>query len=66
MANSRHQAANALHGLARDDRVDVPAGPVLLVDAVTRSGWTLTVAAALLAEAGAGPVLPLALSTARG
>jgi ATP-dependent DNA helicase RecQ len=37
----------------------VPPGPVLLVDDVARSTWTLTVAAALLRDAGAGPVLPL-------
>ena len=39
----------------------VPAGPLLLVDARCRSGWTLTVAAALLREAGATAVLPLVL-----
>ena len=33
--------------------VDVPAGPLLLVDARYRSGWSMTVAAALLREAGA-------------
>jgi len=36
-------------------------GPVLLVDDRIRSRWTTTVAAALLAEAGATSVLPLAL-----
>lgn len=40
---------------------DVPAGPVLLIDARYRSGWTMTVAAALLREAGASAVLPLVL-----
>jgi ATP-dependent DNA helicase RecQ len=40
---------------------------VLLVDDVVDSGWTLTVLAALLRQAGSGPVLPLALaSTAVG
>ena len=39
--------------------VAIPSGPVLLVDDTTRTGWTLTVAAALLAEAGAGAVWPL-------
>ena len=39
----------------------VPAGPVLLVDDVSASGWTLTVAAAALREAGTGEVLPLVL-----
>ena len=36
-------------------------GPVLLVDDVIRSRWTVTVAGALLADAGATGVLPLAL-----
>jgi ATP-dependent DNA helicase RecQ len=59
MANSTHQAANVLASL----RVcaPVPTGPVLLLDDEVRSGWTLTVAADLLREAGAPRVLPLAL-----
>ncbi len=36
-------------------------GPVLLVDDVIRTRWTVTVASALLVEAGAGAVLPLAV-----
>jgi ATP-dependent DNA helicase RecQ len=36
-------------------------GPVLLVDDTIRTRWTLTVAAALLADAGATSVLPLAI-----
>ncbi|WP_342593304.1 RecQ family ATP-dependent DNA helicase [Ramlibacter agri] len=40
---------------------EVPAGPLLLVDASYRSGWAMTVAAALLREAGAAAVLPLVL-----
>ncbi len=52
-------ATNALTRLAVPD--PVPAGPVLLLDDTTRTGWTLTVAAALLREAGAGPVYPLVL-----
>ena len=39
----------------------VPAGPVLLLDDTTRSGFSLTTAACLLREAGAGPVYPLVL-----
>jgi ATP-dependent DNA helicase RecQ len=39
--------------------VDVPPGPVLLVDDVLRTGWTVTVAASRLVEAGAEVVLPL-------
>jgi ATP-dependent DNA helicase RecQ len=37
-------------------------GPVLLVDDVINSGWTVTVAARLLRRAGATGVLPLALA----
>ena len=39
----------------------VPAVPVLLVDDVWRTGWTATIAGALLREAGASAVLPLAV-----
>jgi ATP-dependent DNA helicase RecQ len=39
------------------------AGPVLLVDDRTDSGWTVTLAAALLRHAGATAVLPLTLAT---
>ena len=38
---------------------EIPAGPVLLVDDVARSTWTVTACAALLHDAGCGPVLPL-------
>jgi ATP-dependent DNA helicase RecQ len=41
-------------------------GPVLLVDDQIDSGWTMTVAAALLRDAGAAAVLPLALATTAG
>jgi len=37
----------------------IPDGPILLVDDTYRSGWTMTVAGALLREAGASAVLPL-------
>jgi ATP-dependent DNA helicase RecQ len=46
--------------------VAASAGPVLLVDDQIDSGWTMTVAAALLRDAGAPAVLPLALATAAG
>jgi ATP-dependent DNA helicase RecQ len=64
--NSAHQAAAALDALELDPDVAVPAGALLLVTATTTSGWTLTVAADLLAQAGGGPLLPLALATQRG
>ncbi len=41
---------------------DVPAGPVLLVDDLVVTGWTMTLAARALREAGATEVLPLALA----
>ncbi|WP_248579758.1 DEAD/DEAH box helicase [Nocardioides sp. InS609-2] len=42
---------------------DVPAGPVLLVDDLVVTGWTMTLAARALKAAGATVVLPLALGT---
>ena len=41
----------------------IPAGPVLLVDDIIDSGWTVTVLAALLQRAGSGPVFPVALAS---
>ena len=48
---------------ARRSSVRAQHGPVLLVDDLTDTGWTLTVAAALLRDAGAPAVLPLALAS---
>lgn len=42
---------------------DVPTDPVLLVDDIVDSAWTLTIASALLRRSGSGPVLPFALAT---
>ena len=42
---------------------EIPISPVLLFDDMVDSAWTMTVAAALLLEAGSGPVWPVALST---
>lgn len=53
----RHVEDDKHAGYFRDD----------LVDDVVDSGWTMTVLAALLQQAGSGPVFPLALaSTAVG
>lgn len=41
-------------------------GPVLLVDDQIETGWTMTVAARLLREAGASAVLPFALAVTTG
>jgi ATP-dependent DNA helicase RecQ len=46
--------------------VAASAGPVLVVDDSIDTGWTMTVAAALLLDAGAPAVLPLALATVAG
>jgi ATP-dependent DNA helicase RecQ len=43
-----------------------PGGPVLLVDDRVETGWTMTVAAKLLIEAGAPAVLPLVLAVTAG
>ena len=43
---------------------NVPMGPVLLLDDVIDSGWTLAVVAALLRQAGSGPIFPVALASA--
>jgi ATP-dependent DNA helicase RecQ len=58
--NRYHQCAN-LDGVF-DVAADVPSGPVLLLDDVVDSAWTLTVCSALLRQAGAGPVWPVALA----
>ena len=42
--------------------LDLPAGPVLLVDDLVDSRWTITVAARELRRAGATAVLPFALA----
>lgn len=41
----------------------IPPGPVLLVDDMIDSGWTMTVIAALLKQAGSEHVYPLAISS---
>jgi ATP-dependent DNA helicase RecQ len=60
-ANRYHQCFNLDGVFAVTD--DIPDGPVLLVDDIVDSAWTLTVVAALLRQAGSGPVWPVALAT---
>ena len=45
--------------LSLDPAASLPDGPVLVLDDVARTGWTLTVAGTLLRDGGAGPILPL-------
>jgi hypoxanthine-guanine phosphoribosyltransferase len=42
---------------------NIPETPVLLVDDVIDSGWTMAVLAALLRRAGSGSVYPVALAS---
>jgi ATP-dependent DNA helicase RecQ len=61
MANSAQQARNIDGSLAVSAKGLRPA-PVLLVDDMVDSRWTLTVAAWLLRSHGSGAVFPLALA----
>jgi ATP-dependent DNA helicase RecQ len=61
MANSSQQARNIDGSLAVNVGT-LPAGPVLLVDDMVDSCWTLTVAAWLLTANGCRLVYPLALA----
>jgi ATP-dependent DNA helicase RecQ len=65
MQNTEHQANNASRAFAVDPSL-VRVGPVLLVDDIVDSRWTLTVCGARLRAAGAGPVFPFALASAAG
>lgn len=59
--NSFHQCRN-LDGVFKIGGVR-PGQPILLVDDIVDSGWTMTVLAVLLRRAGSGPVYPVALAT---
>lgn len=61
MANSTQQARNIDGSLSINDQ-SIPHGPVILVDDMVDSRWTLTVAAWLLRKSGSGDVWPMALS----
>jgi ATP-dependent DNA helicase RecQ len=70
----RHNSAQRLgslwhaFGVPEDVRAAVGAldGPLLVIDDRIETGWTMTVAARLLREAGAGAVLPLVLAVTAG
>lgn len=67
-ANSALRVASLADGLRLPDTMAADLstleGPVLLVDDLTDSGWTLTMAARLLRNAGAPAVLPFVLASA--
>jgi ATP-dependent DNA helicase RecQ len=64
MENSAQQFGN-VYG-AFEVMSPVPPTPVLLVDDIVDSGWTLTTVGVALREAGSGPVLPVVLARAVG
>ena len=63
--NSYHQCRN-LDGVFNIIDQQILPAPVLLIDDVVDSGWTLTVAGALLRSAGCMKVYPMALATTAG
>jgi len=62
MANAPQQVANVRGAFAVSGAVG--AEPVLLVDDLRFSGWTLAMVAGQLRQKGSGPVFPFALATA--
>ena len=65
MENSPQQAMNVAGAIRATPGV-VRSGPVLLIDDMVDSGWTLTECGFVLQEAGSGVVYPLALATTAG
>jgi ATP-dependent DNA helicase RecQ len=63
MENSVQQARNVIDAFEARS-AEVGAGPVLLVDDMVDSKWSMTVCALRLRQAGSGPVYPLALAVA--
>ncbi len=61
MANSTQQARNVDGSMAVEDD-EMGEEPVLLIDDMVDSRWTLTIGAWLLLDHGCGPVHPLALA----
>lgn len=65
MANSVQQARN-VDGSIEHTGDPIPLGPVLLIDDMVDSRWTLTICGAVLRGLGSGPVWPMALSVTGG
>ena len=63
MENSAQQARNVIDAFEVRPE-EIIEEPVLLVDDLVDSRWSMTVCAMLLREAGSGPVYPLALAVA--
>ena len=64
MENSAQQVRNVYR--AFQVTRSIPSTPVLLVDDVVDSGWTLTTVGVALRQAGSGPVHPFVLAKAMG
>ncbi|MBW6465448.1 MAG: RecQ family ATP-dependent DNA helicase [Brevefilum sp.] len=64
MENSLFQSKNVLNSLKVKGKI--PSMPVLLVDDIVDSRWTLTMAGYLLIQNGSGPVFPFTLAKATG
>jgi ATP-dependent DNA helicase RecQ len=64
MQNSTFQARNVLDTL--EIETTIPIGPVLLIDDIIDSGWTLTMAGYLLRQQGCSAVYPFTLAKATG
>ncbi|MGD9712463.1 MAG: phosphoribosyltransferase [Thermomicrobiales bacterium] len=64
MQNSAQQLENVLHAFQAEPQLVRP-GPVILIDDMIDSRWTMTVCGARLRRAGSGPVHPFALATFR-
>ena len=64
MENSQQQLANIYGAFAINGAV--PQAPLLLIDDIADSRWTLTYVGSLLRAAGSGPVFPATLARSRG
>jgi ATP-dependent DNA helicase RecQ len=61
-ANSAYRVAALDGAWSEPEIIAASGGPVLLVDDLTDTGWTLTMAARVVKQAGASAVLPLVLA----
>jgi len=61
MENSVKQARNVIGAFAVD-AAEIMDGPVILVDDMVDSRWSITICGIALREAGSGPVYPIALA----
>ena len=60
--NSAYRLAGVLNAFEVPPAFELPAGPILLVDDLADSRWTLTVTTRALRRAGAESVLPFVLA----